>query len=289
MGQVIHGGAPASDQLSQNIWQGFPFHATQNRVHPVGTPSARFVMEDYLGFGMTAAVSSNLGRYAGRAGVYQSWEDTGGSIAGLATLTGGGVRLTNDTTDNDEVNMQLGTVTGVLGALSLTAGNAGCQPTFWESRNRWPTQVASGDTFCGMAEEGVAVTDFFTDADAFADKDWIGFYTLVGAPTTLKFGYHKAGGTAVSFTVATIVVDTFYKLGWKFIPPGFPGYDPAKVIRTYVDNVEITSDYVTYAQASSSTHFPGDEEMSPMKSVKNSTTVARALDETFYAWGQLIG
>ena len=292
MGTVSHKNAPSHSGLSQSLWGNFPFQNTQRTVGSGGGPMARFIMEDYMGFGKSTAVSSNLGRYASRAGCYQSWEDTGGSIANLPTLTGGGIRLTNDTTDNDEVNMQLGDITGVLGALSVTAGKAGCVPTWYETRVRFPTQVASGDCFVGLAEEGVGVTDFFGDSDTFADKDYIGFYTVAGAPTTLKFAYHKAGGTEVSFTAATIAVDTWYKLGFLFIPPGFSGYgyqyDANKLIRVFVDNAEYTTSYITKTQGDSTTHFPGDEEMSPMMSVKNSTTVARAMDSSFWAWGQLI-
>lgn len=287
MGQITRSGMPASTQLSEALWGGFDFRGRQSAIIPGGGPKTRFAMDDFMGFGKATAVSSNLGRYASAAGCYQSWEDTGGSIANLPTVTGGGIRLTNDTTDNDEVNMQLGDITGVLGAISVTAGNDGCQPTRFETSFRLPTQVTSGTVFMGMAQEGLAVENFLPDTDnTFADKDFIGFYVSVDAPTTLKFCYHKESGTRVDVSIGTIAVDTWYKAGWLFVPAGFQGADADKRIRIFLDGAEYTTTYITATQASSTTHFPGDEEMSPMFSAKNTTTAARLLDLRWWAWGQ---
>ena len=133
--------------------------------------------------------------------------------------------------------------------------------------------------FLGLAEEGSAAADFITDADAMADKDFIGFKILADALTTLKFVYKKAGQTEqVVFSYGTaIAVDTWYKVGFIYDPSA----TAAKKITAYVDNVEQTT-YVTSTNLAAAT-FPLGEEMSPIFGVKNSAATAKKLKLDWYA------
>jgi len=59
-------------------------------------------------------------------------------------------------------------------------------------------------------------------------------------------------------TVATLVADTFIKLGFVYDPAA----EPTKRIKVYVDGVE-QSTYVTATDIATAT-FPDGEEMAPM-------------------------
>lgn len=261
-GQVHYEGDNSHDSLSPAIW---------SRVSIPADPRGGFTFFDNF-HSFAGAVSTNVGTYNGAAGAYRSYEDTGGSIAQLATNRNGVVRLTTDGTDNDEVWIQPGGATTVLGAVGSSFANGNTLPLLFETRFKI-SQITSGNLFLGLSEEGLAAADTITDAGALASKDFLGFAMLEDAAATLKFIFRKAGGAAVTVaTVKTLVEDTWYKVGFAFDPNGLA----ANKITIYLDGVDIGT-YVTSTQLALAT-FPLDEELNILAGVKNSAAAALALD-----------
>jgi hypothetical protein len=256
---TIHKSKNNSRLLSPALWS----RAVNAALAPDGYSGGVVLGDDFRAFGIGTAVTSNVGYYVGN-GTYVSFEDTGGAIAQLATERKGAVRISVDADDNQETWLQLGNATSVAAMISDTAGDD--ELLIFECRIR-PNDVV-GNRFVGLAEEGSAAGDFISDAGAMGDKDWIGFFTAEGAPTSLKFGYKKSGQTAVTVaTAATLVEDAWTKLGFVYDPSEVP----ARRIKYFVDNVEGTT-YVTETNIATAT-FPDGEEMSPIFGVKNVTDI----------------
>jgi hypothetical protein len=270
-GDVKYTGRNSDKGLSPALWGRIPL---SKMVDP---NSGKFVFDDFLTFGGT--VATNVGTYASGGGAYLSYEDTGGSIAQLATSVLGEVKLTTDTTDNDEVWMQPGGAASVLGAISNTAGND-CLLIF-EARVKL-SQITSGNAFVGLSEEALAAADTITDADALADKDLIGFAQLAADLDAFQFVYRKAGQSVVQVedVAHTIVADTYVKLGFVYDPLA----PAAKRITIYVNGTDIGV-YVTATNIAAAT-FPNAEELNALFGVKNGAAAAKALTVDWWAFFQ---
>jgi hypothetical protein len=257
---------------SGSIWGNVPFE--ESRIDPdIGYG----VHEDFLAF--NGLLTSTTGDYSGQAGGYSAYQDGSNTILQLATEVGGVVRITTDTTDNDESWLQLGGVAGVFGKLATTsAGKKLC----FETRFRVDT-ITSRNIFIGLAEEGFAAGDAITDAGAMVTtKDFIGFRSLEGDANALDNVYQAASQTTVVVKddAQTLVASTWYKVGFIYDPNY---YNTNKSIRFFIDGVEL-GDGVAYSALDDAT-FPGGEELSPVFGVKNGTTAAINLDiDWFRIW-----
>jgi hypothetical protein len=214
--------------------------------------------EEFDGFG--GSVTNNVGSYASRGGWWTSYEDTGATVAQLATEVGGVLKITTDNTDNDEVWLSPGSATSVM--TKITSGSS--EVVAYECRVR-ATQIVTQNAFFGLSEEGLAAADTVSDAGAFASKDMIGFNLAEAASATMTFAYRKAV-QALTVNIAalkTIVAATWYKFG--FLYDG--GAPISKRIRVFVDGEE-QSTYVTATNIAAAT-FPSGEELNPLIGLKN--------------------
>ncbi len=250
--------------LSPNIWS----RLMGGMSSPDSLLTGYFNGDDFTCFGDTYAVAANLGRYAGEAGAYRSYEDTGGSITQIATEVGGAITLATDGTDNDEMWIQPGHATSVFGKVYPTTPKM----LLFEARFK-QSGIATINTFCGMSEEGLAAADTISDAGALADKDMLGFWVLEGAASALKYGWQKASGGVITLgTAATLVADTYVKVGFAYDPS--PHIKPANRLTFYVNNAEL-SVYGTDTSLAAST-FPSGEELNMLFGGKNGTSSARS-------------
>lgn len=264
---ALHG-KHASDvsgvEPSGSIWGNVPF------AESLIDPSIGYgVHENFLGF--NGLLTSTTGDYSGTGGPYYSYQDSGNTILQIATEVGGVVRITTDTTDNDESWLQFGGVAGVVGKLASSGGKKLC----YETRFRVDT-ITSRNVFIGLAEEGFAAADAITDAGAMVTtKDFIGFRSLEGDANGLDTVYQKASQTTgvVKDDAQTLVASTWYKIGFIFDPNY---YNTNKAIRFFIDGVEL-ADGVAQSVLDDAT-FPDGEELSPVWGVKNGTTAAINLD-----------
>lgn len=229
--------------------------------------------DDFHAFNGT--VATNVGTYSGG---WYSFEDSGGSITGLATTTGGVIRVATDNSDNDDMILALGNVTGANFKIASSGGKKLCM----EARIRLQ-ETASRNFIFALGEEGLAVTDgLCTDSDALTSKDFIGFHSLAGDATAIDTFYRKASQSAVTVQddVHTITADAWVKLGLLFDPN-----HPSKAIRFYVDGVEQSS-YVAHSALDDST-FPDGEELIPYFNIKNGTTTITRVDLDWFRILQL--
>lgn len=276
--------------LSPRLWSKIGAHGAA----PDGSQGF-FLSDDFLAFGQTVAVSSNVACYASAAGQYKSFEDTSTTLAQLATATGGVISFGLDATDNHEVSLCQGgagtaAAASVLGALSYdTAANR--KLTIFEARLR-VSSVADdvSSLFIGLMEENGAVHNAkVDDTGATIDNDFIGFESVhtnsgtTGTNASLNFVYKKDGQTkqTVITGAQTLVANTWYKVGFV--------YDPAapdsRKITAYIDNEEKTSAYVTATNMDAAT-FPDGEEMGFTAIAKSGAATASTFDIDWWAFYQ---
>lgn len=251
--------------------------------HCMGPDGGYAVMagSDFMCFGVGTATTSNVGTFADEGGAYRSYEDTGGSIAQIATEVGGVVNLATDATDNDEMSLQPGGTKSVLGKISDTAGAD--KLLIFETRFRIS---AVGDTkmntFIGLMEETTAASNTIGDTGTIADKDYIGFYVAEGDGDELTFVYKKNGQTAqVPFTYGTaIAADTWYNVGFCYNPKA----PPDKRIKLFIDNVEQTT-YITATNIAAAT-FPDGEELNALWAIQSADGAIKTLGLDCWAFYQ---
>lgn len=254
---------------------------------------AYVVSDDFLVFGQSVAVSSNVGCYVSQAGQYKSFEGSSATLAQLATASGGVIQLGTPATDNIVSAICQGgagtsAATSVLGAL-----NRDTNPRLTCFETRFKVSSVADDVqaiFVGLMEENGAVTACkVDDTGATIDNDYIGFDTVhtnggtAGTNAKLRFVYKKDGATAqtVISTLQTMVADTWYKVGFVYDPDA----PESKRIACYLDGVR-QGTYVTDAAMNAST-FPDGEEMGFTAMTKSGVATASNLQLDWWAFGQV--
>lgn len=193
------------------------------------------------------------------------------TFEGDCTLTGsavaGGALVLFGTTDNEEAALERGGGAAAPYVISDTA--AAARKLWFEARVKKSTIAdAVGGFFVGLTSEGAGVADFMADSGAdFADVDLIGFWndpTDDSVSSHVHFVYQITGqafATPID-TAATLVADTYIKLGFKYDPSA----PTAKRIKIYVDGVEQAT-YVTGTNIATAT-FPDGEELTKLIAIK---------------------
>lgn len=240
--------------------------------------AGRYMVDDFNGFGGT--VTTNVGTYSSGGNSYISYEDSGGSIAQLASERDGVIRFTTDNTDNDENWLMAGGIASVHALVSDTA--ADLARMWFECRVRFGSVADSNSGyFIGLGEEGLAAADTIADAGTLASKDLIGFHRLEGDGDALDTVYRKAGQNQVTVgtDAKTIAASTWYKLGMVYDP----FYSDGPRLFFYVDGVRLT-DYVDATTLLST--FPDGEELAFLIGGKNATTTATTFDLDWWMFAQ---
>lgn len=205
---------------------------------------------------------------------YASYIDTGGTITQIDALLGGAVRITTDTTDNDECWIQAGGNTGSPFVL-----DNGYPRLVWEARIRI-NQIVTQNVFIGLADVGSAAADgIFTDGDAIQSSsgpDLLGFRILAADADGLDATFATAGTEVVMKDVAQLVVaSTWYKVG---------GYFDGKYYYPYVAGLPIVCTGGSSRTADNkgvsveSTSFPDAQGLNLCAGVKNGAGAATSLD-----------
>jgi len=270
--------------LSPRLWA----KVYSSVMAPDGGDRLVFVSDDF-----NAVVAGNSSTEIYSDVNYTGYIDTSNTITGLADEVGGVIALTTDATDNDEVWIQSGDDTSVLGAISDTAGSDFL--TVFECRVK-VSSIADDvvSAFCGLAEEALAAADTkANDTGILADKDYIGFDCVhtnggtAGTNAAVNFVYRLSGQTAVEKIagVHTWVADDFVKLGFIYDPSA----DTSKRIKVFVNNTE-QSTYVTGTNIATATGsaFPDGEELQALFGHKNGSAAAGELAIDWWAFAQVI-
>jgi len=190
---------------------------------------------------------------------FVTYQDTGVTIKGLTTSYTGELQIAGNDADNDEGSIQ-GPGGGVCPAaiISTTAGSE--YETMFEARVKKASIADDACAiFCGLATIGGASADILADDTGAlkAAHSFVGFQTLHAAGEVLVAQYQKTGETAVSVaaTAATLVADTYVKLGLHF--------DGDHTLRYYVDG-----EIVGTVDVAAATVFPEDIALAPLLATK---------------------
>ncbi len=231
------------------------------------------IVDDLRAFGDTYALASNVGRYASTSGAFRSYQDTGDTIAQVATEKSGVIRLATTTTDNNESWLSPGNATSVLGVISTTAG----EPTMFGFgyRVRFTQVTDTYNAFLGAGEEGLAAADTITDAAALkTTADFIGFHVAEGDGDSLTFKYQKASAavqTALTYGTA-LAAATWYNLEFLYDA----SQPDSRKGTIWINGVEQSS-YITATNIAAST-FPNGEELNLLMGIKNQVNVGKSID-----------
>jgi hypothetical protein len=262
-----HGGDVSGTEPSPSIWGKF------NWADAVFHGKAKLFYDNFDGFGLSTAVSSNVGRYGSSGAQYISYEDTGDAIAQLATDDNGVISFTTAATDNNESHLMPGGAASVFGTIDTKA--TGQRDLLFEARIRIG-QLAETAVFVGMSEEGLAAANTLVDdTGAVASKDLIGFHIPAHASVATMSFVHRKAGQAMVTTISglkTMVASTWYKVGF-FLDANEPS--AAKRIKVFLDGVE-QSTYVTDTAIEAAT-FPSGEELHFLAGVKAGEAGAKVL------------
>lgn len=235
--------------------------------------------DDFRNF--DGSVSGGVGTYRSAAGGYVSYEDTGDSIAALATEHNGVIQLATAATDNNQCVLQYGSDTNVQTELSRGVTTADTDKiVLFESRIRLPAVADGQRIFVGLTQEGQAANNFFADADgALADIDYIGFKIDEGDGDAMKVMYQKNGQAdqTVGTFSTSLVAATWYKFGFVYNPSN---PDDEK-IEFYMDGGDLGS-YVTLTNMAAAT-FADEEELQVHIGVGASAATAFKLDVDWWA------
>lgn len=236
---------------SSAIWFDCPWLEIQN-----GTKDGIVLFDDFASGPRVAAGAEAA--YAGYAGGYRGFADTGGLVQdGLEW--GGVVDLSSDG-DNEGASFRTAT------AAFQVARNQG---KFWfECRLKTSTIAdTKHGIFVGlMADNALTATVPITALGAIADVNIVGFHRLEGDGDFFDCVY-KADGVAqvtVQADAAVIAADTFVKLGMVF--------DPRTNLLTFFRNGVKIANY-TMATAAG-TDFPNDVRLGLVMAVLNATASA---------------
>ncbi len=246
----IDGSPTASGRgFSPAIWDNCPVLRLQN------DPQAGFIYFNDFKDGVTvaanstAAVAAALGTTG--AGVTACTAATAGTTISMSSTDANGVVVLATTTDNQDVILSVLGGNNTAGMVSFVSG----KKLWMECRVSRTTIVDSNmNLFVGFAEEGlVATTTFWSTSDALADKDWVGFGSVITDGDKLDTMYNTASASGVPANVTadavTMAADTFTKLGIYF---------DGTTINFYQDGVLITD---TTPLTVTTAGFPDGEEM----------------------------
>jgi len=255
---VKYAGGTQTELPSKSIWADCPIA----QIHE--DPCIGYgIYDNFLDFGATATAHLGL--------VYE-----GSCTMGTAAKPGGGLAVFG-TTDNEEAAIQRGA--GFVIAANKTDTTA--KKLWFECCVKRSVIVTDkGAFFVGLAGEGAGIADFIADGGTdISDVDVLGFFS---DPVDDVLGSHihtitqKTGAAydTIVDTFATVVADTYVKLGFVYDPSDTGSFSDTQRIKFYLDGVEQSTyvgeddgDQTVYC--GDTTNFPGGEEMGLLLAVKN--------------------
>ena len=245
-------GGNAGSGLS-SFWSDCPLAASQ-----IDPAVGYGIQDDFTNVGLIGTITTIISD-AGLPG-WLCFGDTGATIVPDA-LVGGGLALTNDTTDDDQVS-----IAGKSQPFRIEA----TQGDLWfEARvkvNSVTTEVAGFVLgLMGITAQTTAVP-MITNTGELANIDFIGFNKRNVATTTPVSVYKNIGGTEAAVTVgAVLAADTYINLGFKF---------KDGVLKFY-QNGTLTSTLSAATVALAA--FPNNVTLRPVAAVMNGTSAASIL------------
>lgn len=232
--------ADTSSGPSDSIWGVAPIEEIQT------TPGKGYhIFERFLLPGVL--VTPTITTQAVYGNGLKAFGSTGGTIlstAGATTGRGGGLVLLTDGTDNDAIS-----IANIALPFQIIQGGG---DVFFEARWKLLGIAANAQgLFCGLIEQQTLSAIIpIVAAGTMADANYVGFFKNEAAATFNAV--YKANGitqVTVKATAGTLVADTYVKTGFYY-------NDTAKVLRMYVNGLQVGADYSMASAAG--TDFPND-------------------------------
>ena len=234
--------------------------------------------DDFRTFGGAAST------YTGEAGIWRSYQDTGATVAPLATEVNGVLQLDTSATDNDICAIQLGSTTSVQTQISRGVTTAGTdKEVLFEARIRVGQVSDNYNLFVGLMEENSIADSFFVDSGgAVIDKDYVGFVVNEGDGDALDIEYKKSGETAQNTSaVKALAASTWYKVGILYLPNA----PTDEKVRFYIDGEQASDADISLTNMAAST-FPDEEEMGVVIGIGAAAATAMTVDIDWVAVAQ---
>ncbi len=225
---------------SDIIWGRFKKH--------FGTRQSRSFEHDF-----TSEATSFASAAGGGQGGILTYQDTGVTILGSATLDNG-LEIAGNDADNDEGNI------GSSGNIAIISDAAADKALMGFEISVSKASIGNNGLafFAGLIETGkVAANALTDDHGVLPNADYVGFNSLQDDGDSLDVVYRKTDGAAqaVETNCHTMVADTFMKLGMIYDPQN----SQDRKMQFFVDGVDIGS-YVTASDIAAAT-FPDGEAL----------------------------
>lgn len=284
--------------FSPKLWRGLAPPLTSGPfTSPSGNPAIG-VFDDFVGFG--GALSSTTGSYHSGGNRYISYQTASTLLtnvaftptpASVAPTSIGAIILqpTSGVSDNDQISLQWGGhELTPFGSFPFAVIPGMSKDLAFECRLKVNTIADNiGDIFIGLAgAAGVAPAAVSVPITQTADTlattlSLLGFHKLSGDGDKFDLAYERASGTvARKADVATLVADTYIKLGFRYS-------GQTKTLSTFVNGAEVSASRVT-SLVTGATPWPNDF-MAPMiatMQVDGTTGMTPTID--WYACAQYI-
>lgn len=259
--------------FSPKLWRGLaPPYTSGPFTSPSGNPAIG-MFDDFVGFGGT--LSSTTGSYYSGVNRWLSYQTASTLLtnvaltptpASVAPTSVGAIifQPTSGVSDNDQISLQWGGhELTPFGSFPFAVIPGMSNDLAFECRLKVNTIADNiGDIFIGLAgAAGVAPAAVSVPITQTADTlattvSLLGFHKLSGDGDKADFVYERASGTTASKTdVATLVADTYIKLGFRYS-------GRTKTVSLFVDGEEVTSKRVA-SSVTGVTPWPNDY-MAPM-------------------------
>ena len=274
--------------LSPKLWRGFappiggvfPFSAS-------GVPIVG-LFDDFVGFGKVAPAASNVERSCSNGITYIGYGDDTAveTYAAVPSTTPsvdangpGVIAMQAHTSDNDISIIQAGGGTMMPFHVIPTL----MKELVFECRIKLSAITAScSDIFIGLAGTGAAADSgvLANDSANLVSNNFLGFTRLATQGSALSFKYQRVGGTeGTKATVATLVADTYVKLGFRY-------HAARKQCSIWVNGAEVTASRIA-STATTATPWPS-LYMNFCAAINYQATAAHILYIDWWACAQMV-
>lgn len=198
-----------------------------------------------------------------------TYQDSGATVQGIATVLGGAIRFATPATNNNEAHHQVG---GNVGA-AYKIDSSAFRSLAHEACFRLNTYVETGFYF-GLGEAGFAVENALVDdTGALVSKNFIGFHMPAHASAgTLSFVYRKNGQAMQTIKSGALSLSAAMS---GFATGGFKFDRYSRKLSGYVNGALVGE--LSYSDWPAGL-FPDAAFLSPCRGIKSGEAVAKTFD-----------
>jgi len=208
---------------------------------------------------------------------------TSATCVPIQTVPGGVVQLACTNSANGEAYLGGGIKLGAWGSIITGTPNA----LWWETRVK-VSDITNGVYAFGLAKPSDVAAGMIADTTLVpaTTVSAVGFRTLVATPSRLDIFYmDDAAATVYATGAATLVADTYVKLGIRF--DGTYG-GAANYVHFFVNGVEVATSAGVNGVLSSATNFPDSIPLTHFWAAKTNASAALTMSIDWHRGANLI-